>query len=116
MKELVSSLPQKVGRLKVKDRATHVIEGDHFSVFNFIHLCIFTNFYRKILEALRVEQFRNVCENLQDCENWKEVLGNYMRLSHKSLSQLYECSHPVLDELVQLSDDFGVHARLTGAG
>lgn len=39
-----------------------------------------------------------------------------MKLSHKSLSQLYECSHPVLDELVQLSDDFGIHARVTGAG
>lgn len=30
MKELVSMLPQKVGRLKIKDRATHVIEGPYF--------------------------------------------------------------------------------------
>jgi N-acetylgalactosamine kinase len=39
-----------------------------------------------------------------------------MRASHRSLKQLYECSHPNLDRLVELSDKLGVGARLTGAG
>ena len=39
-----------------------------------------------------------------------------MRKSHLSLKTLYECSHPNLDTLVEISDDYGVGARLTGAG
>lgn len=36
--------------------------------------------------------------------------------SHHSLKTLYECSHKNLNELVDISKDFGVGARLTGAG
>lgn len=39
-----------------------------------------------------------------------------MSKSHQSLKKLYDCSHPNLDELVDLSKEFGVGARLTGAG
>ncbi|XP_077302213.1 N-acetylgalactosamine kinase [Arctopsyche grandis] len=93
MRELVAALPITVGNLKIRDRATHVIE-----------------------EAIRVEQFRSVCANLKDCGDWESVLGNLMRSSHRSLSELYESSHDVLNEMVRLSDEFGVHARVTGAG
>lgn len=43
-------------------------------------------------------------------------LSELLRESHKSLQYLYECSHPNLDQLVKISDEFGVGARLTGAG
>lgn len=39
-----------------------------------------------------------------------------MMKSHNSLKTLYECSHKNLNELVDISKDFGVGARLTGAG
>lgn len=39
-----------------------------------------------------------------------------MRESHRSLQEQYECSHSNLNKLVEISDNFGVGARLTGAG
>lgn len=39
-----------------------------------------------------------------------------MRESHRSLQEKYECSHANLNKLVEISDQFGVGARLTGAG
>lgn len=39
-----------------------------------------------------------------------------MSKSHHSLRTLYECSHPNLDQIVDISNEFGVGARLTGAG
>lgn len=49
------------------------------------------------------------------CDGIKE-LGRLMRESHLSLDLLYECSHENLNRLVDISDRFGVNARLTGAG
>lgn len=45
-----------------------------------------------------------------------EELGQLMRESHRSLNELYECSHENLNRLIDISDRFGVNARLTGAG
>lgn len=90
-------------------------------------------------EALRVEKFRKIClEDLNDkkiresngtngpdkaYENGNankhetlETLGKLMSASHESLKNLYECSHPNLDHLVDLSKKMGIHSRLTGAG
>lgn len=40
-----------------------------------------------------------------------------MSESHDSLDKLYECSHPHVNELVQMAMDCGSYgARLTGAG
>lgn len=39
-----------------------------------------------------------------------------MRESHHSLQHQYECSHSNLDRMIELSDDLGIGARLTGAG
>ena len=44
-------------------------------------------------------------------------LGKLMFDSHESCSKLYQCSHPQLDQLVELSRKHGaLGARLTGAG
>lgn len=43
-------------------------------------------------------------------------LSKLMRESHRSLHEQYECSHVNLNKLIEISDQFGVGARLTGAG
>lgn len=44
-------------------------------------------------------------------------LSELMQESHSSLKYLYECSHPNLDRLVELTQNFGIRGvRLTGAG
>lgn len=64
-------------------------------------------------EALRVEQFHKGCQ--QGCD--LKYLGQLMTESHRSLRDLYECSHPQLDLLVRTAESCGaLGARLTGAG
>lgn len=65
-------------------------------------------------EAIRVARFRDVAA-AQSNTNIDD-LGKFMRQSHESLNELYECSHENLNRLVDISDRFGVNARLTGAG
>lgn len=76
----------------------------------------FLNF--QFSESIRVERFRDIANaaDEDDEEDAIEQLSELMTKSHYSLKTLYECSHPNLDELVELSKDFGVGARLTGAG
>lgn len=64
-----------------------------------------------IQESIRVAKFRYAAN-----QNDIKYLSNLMRQSHESLNTLYECSHKNLNKLVKISDDFGVGARLTGAG
>ncbi|KAF8785599.1 N-acetylgalactosamine kinase like protein [Argiope bruennichi] len=65
-------------------------------------------------EAARVRKFKSTCDR---GNNEVEELGRLMNESHKSCRDLYECSHPVLDELVQTALTAGaVGSRLTGAG
>lgn len=63
-------------------------------------------------EAIRVDQFHEVANQNGSIDK----LGKLMRESHRSLNELYECSHENLNRLVDISDQFGVNARLTGAG
>jgi N-acetylgalactosamine kinase len=71
-----------------------------------------------IQESIRVEQFREIANSLDDDneEDAIEKISELMSLSHHSLKALYDCSHPNLDELVNISKAFNVGARLTGAG
>lgn len=59
-----------------------------------------------------MDRFRQVASNQG---NFNE-LAILMRESHRSLNDLYECSHENLNKLVRISDEFGISARLTGAG
>lgn len=64
-------------------------------------------------EALRTEIFCKSCETTQSLVE----LGRLMTESHESLKNLYECSHPELDKLVNICMTYGAFgARLTGAG
>ncbi|XP_055533805.1 N-acetylgalactosamine kinase isoform X2 [Wyeomyia smithii] len=76
---------------KLKQRALHVLQ-----------------------ESMRVHMFIEVAQ--QQSEGAIQAMKRLMRESHESLKTLYECSHPNLDKLVQLSDALGIGARLTGAG
>lgn len=55
-------------------------------------------------------------ENSSSDENTLKILGRLMFESHESLRDLYECSHPQLDRVVELSRDLTFGSRLTGAG
>lgn len=64
-------------------------------------------------EAHRVEEYQRISMSSQSLQD----LGSLMYQSHESCTNLYECSHPNLDKLVNLSKEAGaLGARLTGAG
>lgn len=105
--------------LKNLQNSHHHIVKELFMFIVVYYLSYFSHnlFYlilNHILEAARVEQFKDLCKST--VEGAIEHLGNLMRESHESLQKNYECSHDELDRIVKLSDKFGVRARLTGAG
>uniref|UniRef100_A0A673TT38 Galactokinase 2 n=1 Tax=Suricata suricatta TaxID=37032 RepID=A0A673TT38_SURSU len=66
-------------------------------------------------EAARVLQFKKICEEAP--ENMVQLLGELMNQSHVSCRDMYECSCPELDQLVDVCRKFGAQgSRLTGAG
>lgn len=99
---------------KLRQRATHVFQGTiHLKILDALRSCLHYTCSFYSAEALRVEQFRECCKN----GGSGEVLGQLMNLSHDSLRDLYECSHPKLDKLVLSARKRGaLGARLTGAG
>ncbi|ESO99243.1 hypothetical protein LOTGIDRAFT_149048, partial [Lottia gigantea] len=67
-------------------------------------------------EANRVLQFKMLCDGLLQDKTISK-LGELMNTSHNSCRDLYECSHPELDNLVEICRKSGaVGSRLTGAG
>ncbi|XP_067874047.1 N-acetylgalactosamine kinase isoform X4 [Heterodontus francisci] len=66
-------------------------------------------------EASRVLQFKRVCDEAP--ANALRLLGELMNQSHVSCRDMYECSCPELDQLVDICMQSGaVGSRLTGAG
>ncbi|KAM4675603.1 N-acetylgalactosamine kinase [Discoglossus pictus] len=66
-------------------------------------------------EAARVLSFKKVCDEAP--ANAVQLLGDLMNQSHVSCRDLYECSCPELDQLVDICLKFGaIGSRLTGAG
>ncbi|XP_036751031.2 N-acetylgalactosamine kinase isoform X4 [Manis pentadactyla] len=66
-------------------------------------------------EAARVLQFKKMCEEAPD--DVVPLLGELMNQSHASCRDMYECSCPELDQLVDICRKFGAQgSRLTGAG
>lgn len=74
-----------------------------------------------------MEKFRDICNgkyvdnsNIGGGDQKSKTisqLSELMKESHYSLKTLYECSHPNLDRLVSLTEQFGINGvRLTGAG
>ncbi|XP_076589321.1 N-acetylgalactosamine kinase [Chaetodon auriga] len=90
--ELLSANTQHVTHFKLYQRAKHVY-----------------------CEAARVLQFKSVCDS-EPAES-RQLLGDLMNQSHASCRDLYECSCPELDQLVDICLKSGaVGSRLTGAG
>merc|ERR1711860_130197 len=82
---------------------------------------LFKRAYHVYSEAKRVYDFKMVCDKAKDAgdsgNDALKRLGKLMYESHESCAKLYECSHPNLDELVELSNLYGaLGARLPGAG
>ena len=69
-------------------------------------------------EKQRVYDFAQVCADSRVSHSRATaILGSLMDASHKSCDELYECSCPELNKLVELLRSLGaVGARLTGAG
>lgn len=76
----------------------------------------FTLIYFFNSECIRVDRFCEIANNADedDQDDAIEQLSELLSKSHNSLKTLYECSHPNLDELVNISKTLGVGARLTG--
>lgn len=91
VENLLTPNTQNVQVFKLRQRALHVFQ-----------------------EAIRVNTFVEVAK--QQSSDAVQLMKQLMRQSHESLKTLYECSHPNLDKLVQISDTLNVGARLTGAG
>lgn len=90
--ELLSANTQHVTHFRLYQRAKHVYS-----------------------EAGRVLEFKAVCDS--EPENALKLLGDLMNQSHSSCRDLYECSCPELDQLVELCIKSGaLGSRLTGAG
>ncbi|XP_024911969.1 N-acetylgalactosamine kinase [Cynoglossus semilaevis] len=90
--ELLSSNTQHVTHFKLHQRAKHVYG-----------------------EAARVQQFKKVCDSKP--AGCIHQLGELMNQSHASCRDLYECSCPELDQLVDICLKSGAAgSRLTGAG
>ncbi|KAM7359170.1 N-acetylgalactosamine kinase [Cochliomyia hominivorax] len=103
-REFLTCNTQHMQEFKLKQRTLHVIQ-----------------------ESIRVRTFRSLCEQVSSNGVYSNgnvdpsnviitKLSQLMRQSHESLKTLYECSHPDLDRLVEISDECGIGARLTGAG
>uniref|UniRef100_A0A8C8SPI6 Galactokinase 2 n=1 Tax=Pelusios castaneus TaxID=367368 RepID=A0A8C8SPI6_9SAUR len=66
-------------------------------------------------EAARVLEFKKICSEAP--ANAIELLGELMNQSHISCRDMYECSCPQLDQLVDICLQSGaIGSRLTGAG
>ncbi|XP_025916407.1 N-acetylgalactosamine kinase isoform X2 [Apteryx rowi] len=66
-------------------------------------------------EAARVLEFKKICNEAP--ANAIQLLGELMNQSYISCKEMYECSCPELDRLVDICLQFGaVGSRLTGAG
>ncbi|XP_071611363.1 N-acetylgalactosamine kinase isoform X2 [Heliangelus exortis] len=66
-------------------------------------------------EAARVLEFKKICKEAP--ANAVQLLGELMNQSHISCREMYECSCPELDRLVDICLQFGaIGSRLTGAG
>ncbi|KAK5619455.1 hypothetical protein CRENBAI_013840 [Crenichthys baileyi] len=90
--ELLSANTQHVMQFKLHQRAKHVYG-----------------------EAARVMRFKSVCD--AGSAETITMLGELMNQSHASCRDLYECSCPELDQLVDICLKAGaVGSRLTGAG
>ncbi|XP_042330735.1 N-acetylgalactosamine kinase isoform X2 [Sceloporus undulatus] len=90
--EILSQNTQVVTTFKLYQRAKHVYS-----------------------EAARVLKFKEICVEAPD--NAVRLLGDLMNESHASCRDLYECSCPELDQLVDICLQSGaVGSRLTGAG
>ncbi|KAM7152027.1 N-acetylgalactosamine kinase isoform 2-T2 [Macrochelys suwanniensis] len=66
-------------------------------------------------EAARVLEFKTICSEAP--ASAIQLLGELMNQSHISCRDMYECSCPELDQLVDICLQFGaIGSRLTGAG
>ncbi|XP_042890881.1 N-acetylgalactosamine kinase-like isoform X2 [Penaeus japonicus] len=101
--ELLKTTPAALDKTTLSENTRHI---QHFKLHD--------RAQHVFSEAHRVWEFKRICE--EESETALSDLGRLMQDSHRSTKLLYECSHPKLDALVELSQGMSLGARLTGAG
>jgi len=100
--------------------ARHLLwnSGNFIRIWCEVGTVMWTEFWNlhAFTEANRVKAFQEVCQKDMEASVALSKLGELMEQSHESLRNLYECSHPNLDKLVQLGKGKALGSRLTGAG
>lgn len=104
---------------KLRQRALHVVSGKLlFLSYQFLNVFpvfkSYNNLILIILESLRVDKFCEIAVNADEDDEDDPIdqLSQILLSSHHSLNSLYECSHPNLNKLIDISKDQGVGARL----
>lgn len=108
----LSANTKGMSKFNLRDRGLHVLQGEWTPQVNFFYKANTIPLLAFSIESIRVYKFCDLCRSNGAISD----LSMLMRQSHLSLDIQYQCSHPKLNELVEISDRFGVGARLTGAG
>ncbi|CAH1797812.1 unnamed protein product, partial [Owenia fusiformis] len=102
--DILNVTAEELNEVTLSSNTTHV---QYFKLYN--------RATHVFAEANRVYQFKMVCDEKPN--GALETLGSLMSASHESCRDLYECSHPDLDQLVNICMESGaLGSRLTGAG
>ncbi|CAL1526421.1 unnamed protein product [Lymnaea stagnalis] len=101
---LLEVTPDELAETSLSTNTTHVET-----------FCLYKRATHVYSEAKRVLQFKTICD--EQPEDALQLLGKLMDESHASCRDMYDCSHPDLDSLVEVCRNSGaVGSRMTGAG
>ncbi|KAK8869627.1 galactokinase [Kwoniella newhampshirensis] len=96
----------------------------HFLETRASHLHLYQRTYHTLTESLRVHNFVQLCREIDSNPSTTPAsdprilqLGKYLNQSHDCMRDVYECTHPWVDELQKVCVEAGaVGSRMTGGG
>ncbi|WVF71975.1 hypothetical protein IAT40_006785 [Kwoniella sp. CBS 6097] len=102
----------------------------HFLEIRAERFYLYERILHTLTESLRVHSFTQICREIApdsalresstsdvNAESAQLQLGRLLNESHECMRDVYECTHPWVDELQQLSLDAGaIGSRMTGGG
>lgn len=107
----LSSVAETLGLPESRVRELYVVRPVNATAFD-----LYSRALHCYTEAARVLRFVAACEGSAESDVMAE-LGRLMVQSHESCRDLYQCSHPAVDRIVEIALRNGASgARITGAG